>query len=174
MKKSIKKLKETASDFKSKAEKNVTEWANPTKLLAGGVGLLAAGFGLKNLLSLFSKSHTVIISKNLDSAINQAKQGGSYPTYPNAQYDILADNIEEATNTSGTDEQAIFDVMNAMNNNADLLKLQKAYGQRLNWWFGIPTGKYTLSQVLDSELSNGEKETLRKIIEAKGITIKIV
>ncbi len=174
MNKKTKKLQETAFRFKSKAEKNALEWTHPNKLLAGGVGLLAVGFGLKNLFSLFSKSHAVIPSKNLDSAIHQEKQNGSYPSYPNAQYDIFADNIEEATNTSGTDEEAIYNVMRALQNNADLLKLQKAYGQRINWWFGIPTGKYSLSQVLDSELDDSEKETLRKIIEAKGITIKII
>ena len=174
MKQSMAKFKESAYDLKSRAEKNMTEWTSPTRLLAGGVGLLAAGFGIKNLVSLFRKSHAVVVSKNLDSAINHEKQNGGYPSYPDSQYDIFADNIEEATNTSGTDEQAVYNVMEAMQNNADLLKLQKAYGQRTNWWFGIPLGKFTLSQILNNALDDGEKEKLRKIIAAKGITIKII
>lgn len=163
-----------STDLYNKAGATLLTSLEPKNIFLGGVGLLAMGFGTHYLLKQFTPSQIQLNDANINHAIGLEKKKGNSLSYPLVQYDIYAGNIEEATNTSGTDEQGIYTVMSAMKNNADLLQLQKAYGKRLNWWFGVPTGNYTLSEVLQSELDDAEKETIRNILTQNGITIQIV
>lgn len=146
----------------------------PQNIFFGGIGILALGFGIHYLKKQFIPSQSQIKEDNINHAISNEQKKGNSMSYPFVQYDIFAGKIEDATNTSGTDEQAIYEVIGAMKNNVDVLQLQKAYGKRLNWWFGVPTGSYTLSQVLNSELDDTEKDRVRKLLIKNGITIQIV
>lgn len=168
--------KAAVSSAVTKGSKSVLGFAkslSPTNMFLGGVGLLAGYFAIKEFSDMFSKKQQDVIDDNLDDAINHEENQGNKLSYPLTQYDIWAGVIEEATNTSGTDEDAIYSVFNQLNNNTDLLQLVKAYGKRLNFWFGVPTGNLTLPQVLVAELDSSELKEINNILYAKGITISI-
>lgn len=60
----------------------------------------------------------------------------------------------------GTDEDAVYEVFNRINNQADLYKLIAVYGTRENM---------TLDQAIVSELNNSELKKLNTILANKGI-----
>jgi len=145
---------------------------SPARMLMGGVGLLTGVFAIKEVVKLFSVSSEQEKEKQIDKAIKEEQNNGNPLTYPLAQYDVMADVIEEATDTSGTDCEAIYNVFSQLSNNTDMLQLIKAYGNRWNFMFGVPLGKFSLQQIINSELDSGEKATLNQIIQAVGITIQ--
>lgn len=146
---------------------------SPSNMLMGGVGLLTGVFAIKEVIKLLSLSNEQLQERQIDKAIEQELKGGNPLSYPLAQYQIMADVIEQATDTSGTDTKAIFNVFAQLGNNTDLLQLIKAYDERWNFFFGVPLGKFTLEQIIHSELDSGERETLSQIILENGITIKL-
>ena len=143
------------------------------KIALWGGGLLVAWLVYREIKKALTKSDDEKFIDDIDQAIEYEEQTGNQLTYPLAQYSIYADTIEEATDTSGTDEEAIYSVFDALENNTDLLQLIKAYGERYSFYFGIPTGKYTLSQIIESELDTGEKVVVQGILDSKGITVKL-
>jgi len=155
------------------ALKKAGTYLTPMNIALFGVGTLALYFGVKGILALFAKTPEEIAQDNLDQAIIDQQSGGVNFTFPLSQYDIFADTLEEATDTAFTDEDSIYTVFNALQNNADLLQLIKAYGQRYHFEFGIPLGNYTLSQVLVAVLSQSERDQIQSILNAKGITITL-
>jgi len=152
---------------------NVAKGFTPTNIFLGGVGLLAAWFAFREFKKMFSTSPEQQVIEDIEEAIDYEQQQGNQLSYPIAQYTIWANIIEEATDTSGTDEEAIYNVFEQLGNNTDLLQLIKAYGERMNFVMGIPLGYYTLPQILTSELSNSEKANIQNILDSKFITITV-
>jgi len=127
---------------------------------------------LKFLLGEYSKySHTQEVNDALDSAIKKEENNGNSLSYSQAEYNQFANQIEQATAGAGTDTSTINQIFGQMKNNADVLQLIKTYGQRPNSFFGVPMGNLTLSQLMVSELSHGERKQLNAILAQKGITI---
>ncbi|MFK5855777.1 MAG: hypothetical protein QM503_06575 [Bacteroidota bacterium] len=145
---------------------------SPVSVLMGGVGLLTGVLAIKEVVKLLSLSDEQKKEKEIDKAIKEEQNNGNPLTYPLAQYNVMADIIEQATDTSGTDTDAIYNVFAQLSNNTDMLQLIKAYGDRWNFMFGVPLGEFTLQQIINSELNSGEKVTLNQIIQGKGITIQ--
>jgi len=137
---------------------------SPANLLMFGGGLVLIVFAVKAAKGMVSPVHDPI-----DDAI---KNTGQSLSYADAYYTVLANTIEQATDNAGTNTQAVYDVFQKLNNDADLYRLIQAYGTRWNPFFGIPTGTYTLEQILLAELSQGELTELNNILSSKGITIK--
>lgn len=144
---------------------------SPQKILYAGIGALAGVIAIKQLSNIFSKTADEKNADALNNGINQEIKKGNKLTYLDTQYNQLADMIEQATDTAGTDENTIYGVFQKMKNNADVLQLIKAYGKRYNFWFGIPLGKFDLTQILVSELSRNERRKVNDILAKKGITI---
>jgi len=88
-------------------------------------------------------------------------------TYPDLQYKIYADKIYQAGYIiGGTDEDAIYDVFKAMNNDLDIAKLIVAFGKR-RIEFSFQEG--SLPEFLTSELDEDEIKIINKILTNKAI-----
>jgi hypothetical protein len=165
MKKARKNIKASTSIV------NIAKQITPAKVFLWGGGLLALVIATRQGIKLFSTTDQQQKDNDLDQAIADEQNAGNSLSFPLARYDVFADTLEEATDTSGSDEQAIFDVFSQMQNNADILQLIKAYGTRYNFVFGVPIGKLSLPQIIVSELSESERAELNAILQAKQITI---
>ena len=94
--------------------------------------------------------------------LNQWQNVGQTPSYQNTQYEIFADALLTAMKGWGTDEDAVKDVMQKMNNNADILKLIQV--------FGIRDG-YGLSAWITDDFSVKDKDKyINQVLRSKGIT----
>ncbi len=150
-----------------RAGKTTTE-----KFFSSAVIAMVSVFGIKFLHNEYAIwSHNKETTAALDSAIKKEENKGHNLSYLLAEYNQFSNMIEEATDGAGTDTQVIDEVFGKMENNADILQLIKSYGKRPNTWFGISIGKYTLNQLLISELSHSERTRLNAILQKKGITI---
>ena len=145
---------------------------SPAKLLMAGIGLLAGVLAVKEAVKLIKVSSEQQRLNDVDKAIKEEEKKGNRLSYPPAYYNTYADQIEQATDAAGTDSSAIYRTMGAMNNNADVLQLIKAYGKRLNFAMFIPLGYFTLPQILISELTEAELAELNRILSSKGINIQ--
>jgi hypothetical protein len=89
------------------------------------------------------------------------------PSYPDLQYKIYADKIYQAGMIiGGTDEDAIYDVFKAMNNDVDVAKLIVAFGKR-RIEFSFQEG--SLPEFITSELDEDEIKIVNKTLANKGI-----
>jgi hypothetical protein len=62
--------------------------------------------------------------------VAQLANQGIYPRYYESQYELWAQQLAEAMNGCGTDEDMILEVMRKMRNDADVLKLIEVFGVR--------------------------------------------
>jgi cell division protein FtsL len=142
------------------------------KVFSLGVGSLAAVFVIKILLNEYSTwTHNQDVNTAFDNAIQKQESEGNTPSFSDAEYIQFANMIEQATNGVGTDKQIIYGVFEKMKNTADVLKLMQTYGKRMNDLFFVPMGRFSLSEILISELSTSERATLNAKLSKKGITI---
>jgi hypothetical protein len=110
-------------------------------------------------------------------ALNVLASQGTYPTYTQAQYEGFANAIVQAVWDCGTDEDAIYNVMQSLQNDADVLKLIQVYGIReykgcFENFFSLVSR--SLTATLSSELDASEKREVNNILKSKGITYQFV
>lgn len=116
------------------------------------------------------------LNKLFKNDYNDAVAQGEKPSYPELTYVNLADTIEGATKGLvagiGTDEEAIYDVFKKMNNNLDVILLEKAFGEReaADCIWGCPALR--LGAFIIDDASASVIEEINTILSAKGITIK--
>lgn len=102
----------------------------------------------------------------------EAAQAGN-ASYADSQFYAWANVLEQAMFDIGTDEDSIYNIFNALNNNADFIKLKQAFGMReytggtLPYWF---YGDYSLEEWLNAE---GETENVNNILASKNITYRV-
>ena len=110
---------------------------------------------IKNLFA--SLTNKVANAQDLQ---NHMEETGERTTLSSAKYSQLATSIYNACKGWGTDEDAIYNAFNQLNNTADYLKLESVFGLQdghdLDWW-------------MRSELSNRERRNLNEILSNKGI-----
>lgn len=90
-------------------------------------------------------------------------------TYPVGDYPIYADQMESAMFDLGTDENAIYAVVNAMQTGDDVRQLIKSFGQRDYYSFGVNNFTGGLIQWLTYEMSAGELEPVRQKFNQLGV-----
>lgn len=105
----------------------------------------------------------------------QLAQMGIYPNYSRAQLESFSNAIVQAIWDCGTDETAIYNVMRAMKNEADIYSLINVYGVReykgcFENFFGLVSR--SLSGAISSELDAGEKRKVNEILRGNGITFQ--
>lgn len=103
--------------------------------------------------------------------LQQLNSQGIYPTYSDTQYESFAQVIYNAVDGWGTDEDAIYNVMQSMNNRADVLKLITAFGVR-EWDDPAVPFQYksgSLSTALNADLNSSELSHVNSILQSKGI-----
>lgn len=107
--------------------------------------------------------------------------GGQKPTYLSTNYTQYADRIYAAGCSGafcyGTDEEAIYEVFNKMQNDLDVLLLTKAFGLREprgEWCTPLDDNcDYSLGEWLQTELDADEFKEINNILTKKGITYQL-
>jgi hypothetical protein len=136
---------------------------NPTVItwiVVGGLGLYA--------YSRFRRA--TALPDQGDIAKDDLRKLGQTPSYSDTSYVGFADKINSAGVTGfGTDENAIYDVFQQMKNDADVLKLIAAFGNRRIEFSLAWAG---LSGWLRSELDAREIAKINAILAGKGITYR--
>ena len=155
--------------------KDLPSWAKGITI----VGLLGLTYivGNKIFLALKPKPQEI---KNIEDDITnlQTKQ---QPTYPASSYDNYAETIYQAQRTSlSNDSGTILDLAKLMKNDLDVALLVKAYGNRTDYVFGVPSDNYTLfgamRKGIESDLFGAfgyRLNSVNKDWESKGITYRI-
>ena len=142
------------------------ERSTPEKiiLLVGGSIITFVAYRKLKTLAGFIKQTGANIQTGSELGVLQSQNIN--PNYSATQYSIWADALQTAMGSwyDGTDEEGIKTVMDKMMNNADVLKLNQAFGTRegysLSGWL-----RYEMS---DSYVDYYVNEPLRK----KGITFQ--
>lgn len=96
-------------------------------------------------------------------------------SFPDGQYAIWADQLQDAMHDAGTDEEVIYSVFDQLNNDKDFQKLTAAFGMRK--YTGHPiynpfASKKSLAQWISSELDEDERDDLNQMFASKGITYR--
>lgn len=104
--------------------------------------------------------------KKLGGSIDKSAQTlalesqGMTQSFSKSEYASFADQIEVAIYGFGTDEDTIYNVFNQMNNDLDIVQLEKA--------FGVRDGQ-SLASWLTGDLSSDEIDTINGILLNAGI-----
>lgn len=110
--------------------------------------------------------------KDVDQAIQHARNQGLIPSFPPLQFKAFADGIYEALKYSAiADDKATAErILLSMHNDLDVTSLVQAYGRRRLYVFGIPEGGLrTLWQTITSELSQSRLNRINADWQKKGI-----
>lgn len=139
-------------------------------IVLGGVGIAAWYLIFRN------KDDNDDLPKNAANELAQLAAQGIYPTFSEAQASGMASTIVSAADDCGTDESAMWQVMQHIENKADILLLAKVYGIRE--YKGCFDGDYlswhrrNLAETLTSELSGGWIQDINDLFASKGINFK--
>ncbi len=90
-------------------------------------------------------------------------------TFPVGDYSIAAEHIQQAMFDLGTDEAAIYSVIDTMQTADDLRQLIKSFGQRDYYSFGISAWKGGLIEWLVYEMSEAELEPIKNKFNSLGV-----
>ena len=119
---------------------------------------------------------------NVNSDISKFQNKGLKPSYNDSNYITLANTIYEGMRYCvGDDYAAVESNLKKMNNDLDVAKLIKAFGQKQNYCFGVPTGgEMDLFTFVKKELGNDyggltdyRLQSVNKDWSKKSITYKI-
>lgn len=109
----------------------------------------------------------------IDSAGDEIKalqESGQITHYTQSQINGFADKLFQAMDGQGTNEDQIKEVMNYMQNKADVLELIKAFGVRDYEDGFFLVYQYNLTQWLNEEMDEADiKEFVNDVLKAKGI-----
>jgi hypothetical protein len=161
-------------------------WAKGVVAVVGLAAIVGAGYGIwRTIKKAIEASKEGKDDKEFKEETSQElqvlQQQGITPTLSDSAALSLAQDIQvslDGGELSGTEERIYKAVLQAVNNQADWLKLQNVYGVRETDNFGIGTGssKQDLKGILMSDLDGFDwsftlySTLLRKGLEAKGIT----
>lgn len=162
---------------------NLPSWSRGVISIVG-VGTVAF-IGYQIYTSIKNKQD---LAKNLEAQklanneLANLKKNGIVPTKSASQFEILSAKINEAVNGCGTDEEAIYQVFNSLNNRADLLSLISSFGIRYyrpcaatdpisytSWMFNNKSFGGDLSSLLSYDLDNSEIAKINSILKSKKI-----
>ena len=110
------------------------------------------------------------ISEKINAAQNEKMLANEIDleevTNTKAQRETLIAKLKTAFGTYGwaTDEDAVYEVFEALDSRSDVLSLYKEFGTHEG---------HTLSEWLSKELSFSERQHIQEILNAKGITFEI-
>jgi len=141
---------------------NIAGW-----LIGGGI----ATWGISKLNDIFGSGspndqHQQDFLTQLDEEI---KATPGTPSYSIAQYNQFGDLLQSAMEGMGTDENAIYSVLDKMQTKLDVLLLIRAFGIRYYHEFFNVGENYTLDQWFQNELSQSAIDDINDTLEAKGI-----
>ncbi len=135
------------------------------------LAVIGGGFLAYKLYRKINPSETTLAEKELDREAEFNSQGttcASRLSYRESQYKGFATQLHNAfVESVGTDEDAVYSVMNKMKNECDLLETIAQFGVRRQE-FGFE--KLNLPQFMHDELDTKEIQTVNSILRRKGIS----
>jgi hypothetical protein len=131
------------------------------------VGIIGAiGYGIYRL----TKKGSLLNPSDAKKDIKKLEEAGQVGTYLDALYIGFADAIyaaRQCNNLFGTDEDAMYNVFRKMNNDIDVAKLIKAFGEK-RLCFSLSSA--TLGGFLSDDLDEDEIAIINDILKKKKIT----
>jgi len=141
----------------------------------GGAGI--AWFGVLNPLRklIISKLDQAKMAKEGQKAgdeLSKLKKQGVNPTISPAQAESFSNSLVSAFAGCGTDEDAIYNIMKQLKNNADVYLLISTYGIRKYDGCMWGTTEKSLSGAISDELDWLEKMAVNKILEGNKVSFQ--
>lgn len=88
---------------------------------------------------------------NVNALNEHTQETGEHTTLSSVTYQALANRLYQACKGLGTDEDAVYNVFNQMNNTADVLKLVSVFGlmdgHDLDWWMRSELNRWEIKKV---------------------------
>lgn len=125
------------------------------------------------------------VAKQAATDLQVLAQRGIYPSYSASQYEVFSQELAVAMAGCGTDDGMILNVMRAMHNDADVLRLIQVFGIRpyepcfytnpidhATWVFNKEAFLGTLGVWFAWDLSTGNIEDINDILQSKGIQFR--
>jgi ribosomal protein S13 len=143
---------------------------------AGAIGVAAVIKILQNL-GIFKSKEQRELDKRIQQQINSQKKAilnVQRPTKLPGEWAIIANTIWEDLHHSAADDNkadAVYQIKR-VKNDADFVLLNEAFGNRQEWFFGIPTGKKTFIPYINSNLSNKQLNEINDNYKQKGIRFR--
>lgn len=131
-----------------------------------GIGTVVAagaiGIGIWNAIKQAKQtSANLKEAKDAVVTLNQLAQKGIVASYPDSQFEVWSNELAQAFSGCGTDTTTVYNIISALNNEADLYKLIATYGTRsydgCKWLLQGAQTK-SLSAAISDELSTSEKD----------------
>ena len=137
------------------------------------LAVLGGGYIAYKLYRKLNPSEKEVEEKQLDEESEVTSEGDSCRgklSYKSSQYKAFATALHNAfVEAVGTDEDAIYSVMNKMKNECDLLQVIAQFGVRRQE-FGFE--KLNLPQFINDELDTKDLQTVNSILRKKGIAYR--
>ncbi len=157
-------------------------------ILVAGSALLVVGGGWLLYRSVKKAQEIKDANKAGQAAANDLenlRRRGIYPTYNDTTLENFAAGLVQAMNGCGTDEEMIYEIFDALRNDADLLRLEMLFGVRfyepcaassplsyLVWQFDDKAYGGDLPTWLSYDLGAGEIANINSILAGNGLTIQ--
>jgi len=114
------------------------------------------------------KVKTISLTNKLSAEQGAFENAGQKLTYMPSQYNSFADQIEQAMQYTGTYTDVIENIFKQMQNDLDILELNKAWGKRDIYFWGFAYN-FTLAEALTDEMDVTE---INNILKSKNITYR--
>lgn len=114
-----------------------------------------------------SRIHAATLQAQQKGEIDALKASGQKQSYSDSKYDSLADQLFEAMDGPGTDEEAVLNVLNQLRTDVDFVKLDAAFGLRGSSW-SISNDTYDLSTWLKDD--GFDLTELNALLKKKNLT----
>jgi ribosomal protein S13 len=143
---------------------------------AGAIGI-AAVMKILQKLGVFKSKEQKEQEKNTEDAIKKMKKiilQTQRPTKTPGEWAIIADQIWndlKYSSVSDNKDDAAYQVCR-VKNDADFVLLNDLFGERKEWYFGIPTGKLTFVPYVSSNLSRKKLDAINDNYKQKGIRFR--
>lgn len=136
------------------------------------IALTAAGAYF--IWRFFGKGKSAEQTAAIQSAVVQLEsQTGIRASYHEAQYIEFGDTLYSAMFSSGTNEVAIFSIMQRMNNDIDVLKTIEAFGERRpDFTEAWALTKWNLRTYINEDMSKDDVARINQMFASKGITYR--
>lgn len=132
-------------------------WAKGVVVIGGGLVLYLIGSRvIKTVFPSEQQKRNRELAKNVDEEIKDLSKRGIKPSFVDSNYNTFANTIYNGMRYAVGDDYGIVETtLKKMKNDIDVAKLIKAFGERQNYAFGIPTGSaMDLFTFVQSELGN--------------------
>lgn len=153
--------------------------------------IVAAGLGLLGYSVYRSIRHSQEVRDASQAATAAAEElaalanQGVHPSYSDSQYEVLVNQLVQAMNGCGTDEDQVYQVFSQIRNSADVRKLLVAFGVQYYqpcaatspvsysiWLINDQAYGGDLATFLSYDLSSDELNEINSILQGNGVDLQ--